>query len=143
MKKKIVTMLSAFLLAGTLTNVGTVYANNYQNRTFEFQYNASGSDTMIEKPRRKEDDTASYIKLSSDSIDLMVYVCGTNTPNNINWGLRDMCSDVVFVPKGDYRYISNTVNKKYKYAYMCGGSDIKGMHWIKGHWSPDNISGRY
>lgn len=142
MKKKLVVMFSALLLTGTLTNVGTAYANNYGDTTFKFRYNAIGSDVSIE-PREKTDSTASYVKLTSNSIDLMVYVSGTNDKKDYNALLPHMCSNVVLVPKGDYKYISNTVFGKYKYAYLCMGSDIKGMHWVEGRWSPDNISGRY
>lgn len=142
MKKKLVAMFSTVLLAGTLANVGTAYANNYKDATFKFRYSADGSDVTVAPAREKMDNTATYVKLTSNSIDLMMYVCGTNSPNK-DTGLPDMCSTVVFVPKGDYRYISNTVYGKYKYAYLRGGSDIKGIHLVEGRWSPDNISGRY
>lgn len=142
MKKKLVTMFSAFLLASTLANVGVAYANNYENKKFQFQYTATGSDTSI-TPEKKEDETASYVKLTSTSIDMMVYVEGTNN-KNVNPPTFDRaCSNVVLVKKGDYKYISNTVHDKYQYAYLAMGSDIGGTHLVKGEWSPDNISGRY
>lgn len=143
MKKKLTAILSAVLFAGTLANGAvTASANNYENTTFSFYYQADGTDTSI-RPREKMDNTASYVKLNSSSTDLMVCVAGTNSGNGNNAINPNRCSNVVYVARGDYKYLSNTVYGNYKYAYLVMGSGIGGTQWVSGEWSPDNISGRY
>ncbi len=143
MKKKLTAILSAVLFAGTLANGAvTASANNYTDTTFHFYYEADGTDTAIE-PRDKMDNTASYVKLNSSSTDLMVCVAGTNSKTSYNAINPNLCSSFVYVPRGDYKYISNTVYGNYKYAYLVMGSGIGGRQLVSGKWSPDNISGRY
>jgi len=142
MKRKYVSIFCALLLVGTLANVKIAYANNYQNASFSFKYLADETNIPL-KPRIKEDKTASYVKLNSDSIGVKVFVAGTNDTNECSAAYQNKCLRIAFAPKGRYTYISNTVYGKYKYAYLLMKSDMGGAHWVKGQWSSDNISDRY
>lgn len=143
MKQKLLLALVIVILAGSLFGgAKQVYANNHGDTTFSFSYYADGTDYAI-SPRPKQDNTASYMKNNASSINLMVSVAGTNSKYG-NTGINpNRCSGVCLIPKGSYRYMSNNVYGRYKYAYLVMGADDKRTHTVSGKWSPDNISGRY
>lgn len=144
MKKKLGLFLCCLLMAASFcTETARVYANNYKDTGFEFEYYADGSDYPI-GARTKEDTTASYIKSYASNPDLLVCVAGTNNVNSNTAINPNRCSSIVSVPSGSYRYISNTVYGNYTYAYLViGTAQTNTMYTISGKWSPDNISNRY
>ena len=143
MKQKLLLALVTVILAGSLFGEAKqVYANNYKDRGFSFSYYADGTDQSI-SPRAKQDNTASYMKNNASSTDLMVCVAGTNSISKYPGINPNRCSGVCLIQKGSYRYMSNNVHGRYKYAYLVMGSDDKRTHTVSGKWSPDNISGRY
>ena len=143
MKQKLLLALVTVILAGSLFGgAKQVYANNHRDREFSFSYYADGTDQSI-RPREKMDNTASYMKNNASSTDLMVCVAGTNSISKYPGINPNRCSGVGLIPKGSYRYMSNNVYGRYKYAYLVMGADDKRTHTVSGKWSSDNISGRY
>lgn len=144
MKKKIGLFLCCLLMAASLCGETVrVFANNYTDTEFEFEYYADGSDVGI-PARPKDDNTASYIKSYSSNPALLVCVAGSNSADSYSGIDPNRCSSIINVPSGSYRYISNTVYGNYSHAYLViGTAQTNLLYTIKGKWSPDNISGRY
>ncbi len=144
MNKTTKILISALALICTLGSVvQTSLANNHKDTTFDFEMYGDGADNAYNDTRKKEDNTATYVKLNSNSDDAYVVVCGTNHSNLRNEPYHHECGDAGRINAGSYRYISNTVYPTYKYAYLCFGRDNRRMNHFIGKWSPDNISGRY
>lgn len=144
MNNKVKYFMGALALTCVMgTFAQTSFANNHKDTTFDFEMYGDGADNAYNDTREKEDNTATYVKPNSNSDDAYVVVCGTNHSNIRNEPYHHECGDAGRINAGSYRYISNTVYPKYKYAYLCFGRDNRRMNHYVGKWSPDNISGRY
>ena len=143
MKKKVIAVVWFLLFSASIVNSHDfLLANNHKDSEFSFKYYGDGSEYGL-KPRRKEDDTAAYMKNNASSSSVSVSVAGTNDKNYRGSVKANWCSDDYTIKPGKYKYMSNTVYNNYKYAYLLIGKDDKKKHTISGKWSPDNICGKY
>lgn len=135
-KKMVAMMMLGMLTVSQLVGSAAVYANNYKDSSYSFDYNGDGSDVYTSK-RRKMDSSAAYINNSgSGTHSVTVDVTNGNYKN---------CSSYYVVKSGCRKYIKNTVYKgksgtKY-YARLAMGTTSGKKGVLKGVWSPDNCSG--
>ncbi|MDD6427844.1 hypothetical protein [Candidatus Weimeria sp. HCP3S3_B5] len=144
MRKPFKIVLGVLAMTCIMSTVGqAVHANNHTDTPFDFEVDyCAGTDQMVDKPRRKMDNTASYVKLTAKSDDAWPSFRGTNSSTNYTLGLDEETGSSSKLRAGNYRYISNSAYPKYKYTYLMLGSNDNRVRFI-GRWSPDNISGRY
>ncbi|WP_294239355.1 hypothetical protein [Pseudobutyrivibrio sp.] len=130
--------LCTFVQAGVFS-----MANNHADQGFGFDFYADGSDACVDTARRKEDNTASYVKSNAGIEQFSTWIAGSKSTHADPF-TSNVCSSSVVIPSGAYRYISNNAYGRFSYVYpiFVIRQDNR-WHHLAGKWSPDNISGRY
>ena len=140
MKKKLATMALAATLAVSVLGTNPVWAaknNNHSDTTYTYNFSEhcpyQGWHTS---PRKKLDDTSSYMKCKKTTYGYTGTVKGSNGDNYE----KEVNSPSYYFKSGTTKFMINYVYEKgYPYAVINAAPDVQTYFTATGVWSPDSI----
>ncbi len=149
-KSKIAKGLVAFYMIATLVVIGSetgavVFANNYTDTPYNYDYSGDGSDVSTQA-RNKTDNTYSYVRSSDNSDGTMSFAAQAKAGiTSGEWGDPfgyTYGTSRYSLPRGNRKYFPNDAHRLgYSATYLSMSSADHLPHHFEGVWSPDNISG--
>lgn len=132
-------LLAATISLGTIGGAMPVFANNYTDTNFTFNY---GNSMKYTSARAKTDTSKLYMKCDSVSVSGASYTAhaiGTNSTSVI--GADCSKGYTYYFTAGTAKYLTSWVKENgYKYARIGAVPNYSYGFTAKGKWSPDNYN---